>query len=158
MTGNDQKSPIEVSSDEDWKNRVKAEDAALDQEFRQPAETAKSAQTSTTEKSTTEKQTSTTEKSAPRSTGPELPEPSIETLIGLLSTQAMVALGILPNPVSRKAERELTTARYFIDLLSVVEQKTAGNLTRDEAEALDGTLHSLRMTFVQRSKETVSGG
>ena len=72
----------------------------------------------------------------------------------MLSTQAMVALGLIPNPATRKAEKELPLARYFIDLIGVLEKKTAGNLDRDEAAALDETLHTLRMAYVQRSKET----
>jgi hypothetical protein len=135
---------LEVSSDEDWKNRVKAEDAAFDQQFGQ--------------KETSSGQSSST--SEPKRSGsaepqgePQFPEPSFAGLLGMLSTQAMVALGIIPNPATQKAERQLPLARYFIDLIAVLEQKTTGNLESEEAAALEESLHTLRMAFVQRSKE-----
>jgi hypothetical protein len=61
---------------------------------------------------------------------------------------------LIPNPATKTAEKQLPLARYFIDLISVLEQKTAGNLDREEAAALDETLHTLRMAYVQFSKET----
>ncbi len=143
---------VEITADEDWKSRVKAEDAALDQQFQQADATAAKAETGEAARPP-EPRTEAREGSAKRE-APPLPEPSLATLLGMLSTQAMVALGLLPNPATRKAEKELPLARYFIDLIGVLEKKTAGNLDRDEAAALDETLHTLRMAYVQRSKET----
>jgi hypothetical protein len=137
---------LEFSSNEDWKNRVKAEDAAFDEKFG-PDETA-SVQTNSTGD-----QAATPDRSAERGTEPQFPEPSFAGLLGMLSTQAMVALGIIPNPVTQKADRQLPLARYFIDLIAVLEQKTSGNLDVDEAAAVEESLHTLRMAFVQRSKE-----
>ena len=144
---------LEVSSDEDWKNRVKAEDAALDQKFggKEPAaaKTAAGGQTRSQRD-----QSATREESTQRQAQPQFPEPSLAALLAMLSTQAMVALGLIPNPATRKPENELPLARYFIDLIGVLEQKTAGNLTSEEAAALEETLYTLRMAYVQRSKET----
>jgi hypothetical protein len=153
-TGNDPgsaKGPqLEVSADEDWKNRVKAEDAAFDQKFT-GSETA-SAKTAAS--GSAGAQRATNSESSERQPLPQFPEPTFATLLAMLSTQAMVALGLIPNPATRKAEKELPLARYFIDLISVLEQKTAGNLDSEEAAALEESLHTLRMVYVQRSKET----
>ena len=85
---------------------------------------------------------------------PPLPEASLASLLAMLSNQAMVALGLIRNPVTGKAKKELPLARYFIDLIDILEQKTKGNLDPDEAAALDETLYTLRMAYVHRSKET----
>jgi len=149
---------IEVGSDEDWKNRVKAEDAALDQQFhKQEPEGAKAPADSPTSPErdfSAKREESAGREAGQRQATPEFPEPSLVGLIGMLSTQAMVALGVIPNPATKKAEKQLPLARYFIDLISVLEQKTTGNLDREEAAALEETLHTLRMAYVQLSKET----
>ncbi len=145
---------IEVASDEDWKNRVKAEDAALDQRFRsQPAGTVGTAEAVPTGEPAGS--------AAPRKSGSpgsqtarEMPQPTFGDLVGLLSAQAMMFLGLIPNPATQKAETQLPTARYFIDMISILEEKTAGQLTKEESHFLDETLHSLRMTYMQRSKQT----
>jgi Domain of unknown function (DUF1844) len=150
---------IELTSDEDWKSRVKAEDAALDQKFHaeESAETEPPPQASTAtadDQATKRPDAPRADETGSRQPPPRMPEASLATLLVMLSNQAMVALGLIPNPVTRKPEKDLTLARYFIDLIAVLETKTAGNLDRDEAAALDETLHTLRMAFVQRSKET----
>jgi|SRR5580704_7251564 hypothetical protein len=152
---------IEITADEDWKSRVRAENAAIEQKFHadEPA-TAKTAAEGPTpvadEKPSKPTETASREPQASRERSelPPLPEASLAALLGMLSNQAMVALGLIRNPATGKAEKELPIARYFIDLISVLEQKTQGNLDPDEAAALDETLHTLRMAFVHRSKDT----
>jgi hypothetical protein len=152
---------IEISSDEDWKNRVKAEDAALDQQFRtQPGgEKAGGVTQPATPESSQATDTATVESTArghrgERQPAREMPQPTFADLVGLLSAQAMMFLGMIPNPASQPAEIQLPTARYFIDMISILEEKTAGQLTKAESQILDDTLHSLRMTYMQRSQET----
>jgi hypothetical protein len=156
MTGNDTRPEIEPSSDEEWKNRVKAEDAALDQQFdRQGAPAADSKAAEAKSATATQERPNATTHDRPKSEAPaEFPEATFEALLGMLSTQAMVALGVIPNPATRKPERNLPIARYFIDLIGVIDKTTSGNLAPDEAAALEQTLHSLRMAYVELSKET----
>jgi len=73
-------------------------------------------------------------------------------LVSLFGTQAMMALGKLANPGTGKAEKHLDAARLFIDLLEMVERKTAGNLTPDETKVLKATLTDLRLMFVEEAK------
>ena len=72
-------------------------------------------------------------------------------LVSLFGTQALMALGKLANPATGKAEKNLDAARLFIDLLEMVERKTTGNLTPDEAKVLKATLTDLRLMFVEES-------
>jgi hypothetical protein len=63
----------------------------------------------------------------------------------------MVHLGKITHPVTGKAERDLETAKFLIDLLGVMEVKTKGNLSRDEERFLGGVLTNLRLNFVQEA-------
>jgi hypothetical protein len=154
--------PVQVASDEDWKDRVKAEAAALDQQFRSQSARdpvpARESHPSTdpaqvAESQATEAGTPEGRRSDPP-TAREMPTPTFGDLVGLLSAQAMMFLGMLPNPSTQKPETQLPTARYFIDMISILEAKTAGQLTKEESHILDDTLHSLRMTYMQRSQPT----
>ncbi|NQU11308.1 DUF1844 domain-containing protein [bacterium] len=73
-------------------------------------------------------------------------------LIGLFSSQAMIALGKLANPATGKAEKNVPAARLFIDLLEMIERKTRNNLSQEEAGALRATLTDLRLMFVEEAK------
>ena len=59
-----------------------------------------------------------------------------------------MALGLLPNPVTKKADVQLDQAKHAIDLLAVLQQKTEGNRTPQESDELDAVLHELRMAYV----------
>ena len=83
----------------------------------------------------------------------QVPPATMTTLVSMFSTQAMVGLGLLANPMTGKPEPQLHLARHFIDLLGVLETKTQGNLTSDEAKLLEMSLHELRMAFVQVSRK-----
>jgi hypothetical protein len=65
------------------------------------------------------------------------------------SHQAMIAMGKIVNPFTKKAERNLEAARFFIDMVEMLEAKTKGNLSKDEERFLATTLSSLRLTFVE---------
>lgn len=79
----------------------------------------------------------------------QLPEnPSIEHLISLLTSQALMYLGQIPDQ-SGRAVLALDVAKMQIDLLGVLEEKTKGNLSEDESKLLTGTLGELRTVFVE---------
>jgi hypothetical protein len=152
-SGDSDQPQIEIIADEDWKSRVKAENAALDEKFRKE-ESAPGPETPDKSESEFETEQPVKPTSAERGQLPPLSDASLASLLGMLSNQAMVALGLIRNPSTGKAEKELPVARYFIDLVGVLEEKTKGNLDPDEAAALDETLHTLRMAYVHCSKET----
>ncbi|MBX3436963.1 MAG: DUF1844 domain-containing protein [Planctomycetaceae bacterium] len=126
----------DIKSDEDWKAQVKAEDARLD------AERSRSA----------EKPRPTAEPDSPPFDPTQLPKPTFGTLVGLFSTQAMVALGLISHPEDGKVEVQLPLARHFIDLLGVLEEKSQGNLSPGETQLLEQSLHDLRMAYLELSR------
>jgi len=65
------------------------------------------------------------------------------------SSMAMMLLGKTPHPETGQVLRDLEAARFFIDQLEMLEHKTKGNLTPEEAGLLKQTLMSLRMAFVE---------
>jgi len=84
----------------------------------------------------------------PAEADPQTPPATFEFLAHTLFTQALMALGRIPNPITKKAHRNLPTARHFIDTLAMLEQKTAGNLSEDEARMLEEIQHQLRMMYM----------
>jgi len=80
--------------------------------------------------------------------GGPLPEASLAALISMLATQALFALGFLQIKGEEAREPDLDLARYNIELLGALEDKTKGNLTPEEQELLKSTLADLRMGFV----------
>ncbi|NQT54265.1 DUF1844 domain-containing protein [bacterium] len=74
-------------------------------------------------------------------------------LVNSIATQVFVSLGLVENPVTKQKTRELTTARYSIDLLQVLAAKTKGNLTEMEDRYLQGVLHELRMHYVEAARQ-----
>ena len=59
-----------------------------------------------------------------------------------------MALGLLPNPLTKKHDVQLEQAKHSIDLLAVLQQKTEGNRTPEESDELEAALHELRLAFI----------
>jgi len=78
----------------------------------------------------------------------QLPPASLSFLITTLATQAMVAIGVVPNPLSGKVESLPNQARHFIDTLAMLDEKTTGNRTPEESELLREVLSQLRLAYV----------
>jgi hypothetical protein len=76
----------------------------------------------------------------------------LQLVIGLQQS-AMIALGKLMNPITRKVETHLEIARDTIDTLSALESRTKGNLDSDEARVLQQVLTELRMNYVDELKK-----
>ena len=71
---------------------------------------------------------------------------------------ASLFLGLIPNPSSGKPEVNLELARLFIDQLAMIQEKTRGNLTSEEAGVLRNALTHLQMAFVEVSQGEPSAG
>ncbi|MFQ5430080.1 MAG: DUF1844 domain-containing protein [Phycisphaerae bacterium] len=85
-----------------------------------------------------------------------LPEASFLSLVELLAMQAMVGLGGI-GPGGQEIPPNLDLAKHHIDLLDVLDAKTAGNLEPDEKRLLDSTLHQLRMVYVEAVRAGTPG-
>ena len=117
-----------VASDDDWKAKAQEEKQRL----------AKKADE---------------EKAKTREPRP-LPVPTFAAFVGDLGLQALLALGLVqPEKPSESDEKaDLPAARYLIDLLGLLEEKTRGNLSPEEKRQLSELLASLRLQYVRLSK------
>jgi len=80
------------------------------------------------------------------------PEIDFSSFIISLGTQAMMHLGEIPDPLSRKKEKNLSLAKQTIDLLAMIQEKTKGNLTIQEEQLIENLLYELRIKYVKESK------
>jgi hypothetical protein len=74
---------------------------------------------------------------------------TFSTFVLGLSTQALLHLGEIPNPISRAVETDLESARQVIDILGMLAEKTRNNLEAGEQSLLDSALYDLRMRYVE---------
>ncbi len=82
------------------------------------------------------------------------PKLDFNALVLSLGSSAIVHLGEAPDPTTgKKGEPDFPMAQQSIDLLAMLQEKTRGNLTADEARFLDNMLFDLRMLYVQVSKK-----
>lgn len=70
-------------------------------------------------------------------------------LIMQQTNMALMLLGKVAHPESGKTYKDVEAARLFIDQLEMLENKTKGNLTREESELLKQSLMNLRFAFVE---------
>jgi len=87
-------------------------------------------------------------------TAPEnLPEINFSTFVISLSTQALMQLGEIANPLSGKLEPDVPAAKQMIDILGMLQEKTKGNLSSGEERLLVDILFDLRMKYVEAVKK-----
>lgn len=90
----------------------------------------------------------------PQRVGPEeegLPEARFDLFVSGLAMDALIALGDVPHPVTKKQAQNLEHARYLIDVLGILEEKTKNNLTVDEARLIKDALYQLRMRYMAKA-------
>ena len=80
------------------------------------------------------------------------PEINFQTFIMSLNASALFNLGVLENPAAGKKEKNLTLAKQTIDILCLLEEKTRGNLSKDEDVMLKNILYDLRIIYVKEKK------
>ncbi len=81
------------------------------------------------------------------------PEADFTFFVTTLALQASIALGRMPNPATKKTEKDLTQPKFLIDTLNVLEAKTRGNLTEEEQKLLANLLYELKLSYVQTTQE-----
>src|SRR3989454_9945806 len=123
--------------------RVPPAESAQHQESTQPAPAP---ETTTRRETTTPPPRAETR---PRAGGDPLDDPaSFLSLIMSLASNAAASLGMMPHPVTGESGVDLKTAKHWIDVLGMLEQKTHGNLSAQEDQVMEGLLADLRMQFV----------
>ena len=142
-------SPI-LHVDDDWKAQAQAEKAKL-------AEKEKAAKEQAAVAASGSADTSTPAQGAPG----QIPPADFTTLVSSIATQALFSMGAMPDPQTGQRYTNLDIARHHIDSLSVVEEKTKGNLSDEESKMLSSTLYELRQSYVQianASRSPATGG
>jgi len=74
---------------------------------------------------------------------------SLSTLIFSIASNAAMSLGLSPHPETNKVSVDLEIARFNIDLLKVIQEKTTSNLTKEEEELLTKILSDLQFKYVE---------
>jgi hypothetical protein len=129
--GNEQEAP-KLIIDSDWKSQARQEKEKLSQKVEAPKAQGVAG--------------------AEGAPGETPTEPGIQDIVSLLMTQALTYMGAFPDPRTGRAVVSLEMARVFIELLKVLEDKTKGNLTEQEATVMSRVLNELRMEYVEMSK------
>ena len=97
-----------------------------------------------------------------KSASPSSSEPvnsSVINFVNYISSlvyQAMIFLGEVPNPVTEEIEENPEQAKFIVDTLILLREKTKGNLTKQESDLLNGSLYELQMKFVEKSQKSSS--
>ncbi|MCX8064879.1 MAG: DUF1844 domain-containing protein [Candidatus Hydrogenedentes bacterium] len=115
--------------DEDWKSRVQREK----EEIKKKIEEEKSKEQEVAEE--------------------EELKPSFDAIVGMLSTDAMIALGVIAPEGAQQVYIDLDQAHFFIDLLMVLREKTKGNLTPQEEGLLNNSISRLQEIYLVRMQQ-----
>ncbi len=83
-----------------------------------------------------------------------LPGINFSTFILSLNSSALVHLGIITAPDAREKSVNLSLAKQTVDILGMLDDKTAGNLSDDEKNLLANMLHDLRLMYVKLKEQT----
>ena len=79
-------------------------------------------------------------------------EPNFQVLVSTFATQAAIGLGQIPNPTTNTTDVDLIQSKFAIDMLQLIEEKSAGNRTKEEDEFLSDVLYQLRMVYIDKAK------
>jgi hypothetical protein len=129
----EEKKEKKIIVDEDWKQQAQKEKEKLAEEEKKEK---------IPEKDQTEEQ---------KQRGP-LPEGDFAGLVSMLATQAMFAMGLIAPEGQKQRKPDLDLARYNIDMLQALQEKTKGNLDDKEENMLTQALDQLRMAYVKLSE------
>ena len=129
--------PVKKRVDESWKEQAEREKRAT--------EAAASASGPGPSQATTERV------ERPAAGAEELPQAQFDLFVSGLAMEALIALGDMPHPTTRRQAAHLPQAKYLIDLLGILEEKTKGNLTVEEDRLFKDTLYQLRMRYLAKS-------
>lgn len=121
----DEKNEPKLIIDSDWKSQAEAERQKLSEQAKQKAE-----------------------QEAER----DLPPADIMGIVQILATQALLYMGAFPDPQTGRAMVAMDLAKFHVDLLGTLEEKTKGNLTKEEEEVVTQTAHELRLQYVEVNK------
>ncbi len=124
--------------DEDWKKRAQQEKELDAQKFAPPPAAAAPG-------------ASPAAGAAPAGPKAGPPNPHFAGLIESLATQALMFMGAMRDPMTGAVHQDLQQAQQMIEILGALDEKTKGNLTKEEADMMKQVLDEVRMHFVRLS-------
>ncbi len=89
----------------------------------------------------------------PETTSASLAEPDFTSFLSTLGMQAFFALGELRDPDAPETKINLPQAKYLIDVIQILSDKTKGNLSEEEEGAIKELLYNLKLKFVEKAKQ-----
>ncbi len=126
----EQNTEKKIIIDEDWKSQVEAEKQKANEPQREGDAPGKPSQQAD-------------------ANDPPMPPASMQMLVSTLATEAMMSLGQIPHPMTGETVVQKSQAKYLIDTIEILKDKTVGNIPADETAAIGELLHTLRLAFVQ---------
>lgn len=82
-----------------------------------------------------------------------MPEVTFSAFIMSLNTSVLYHLGVIEDPETKEKNVDLDLARHGIDTLTMIQDKTKGNMSNQEEEMLKNILYDLKIKFVQTAKK-----
>jgi len=79
-------------------------------------------------------------------------QPTFSIFISSLGMQAMIAMGKIENPLTKKVEANYEQAKFLIDTIEIIKNKTINNLNEQEETLLNDSLYNLRMIYLEVTK------
>jgi hypothetical protein len=126
--------------DEDWKKRAQADKELDAQKFTPPPPPP------------------AVPGAAPSPAGPRSdlkPNPLFGGLVESLASQALMFMGAMRDPMTGQAHQDLQQSQTMIEMLAMLEEKTRGNLAKEEADMIKQVLDEVRMHYVRLSTPPV---
>ena len=80
---------------------------------------------------------------------PPMPEINFSTFVISLNASALLHLGAIEDPTTGKKDKDLLMAKQTIDILSMLKEKSAGNLSSDEENLIKSIIYDLKMIYVK---------
>ncbi|HVS82668.1 MAG TPA: DUF1844 domain-containing protein [Pyrinomonadaceae bacterium] len=144
--------PRELSPEERTENERAAESAPARVDTQPQTETEPVTESPAPTEPPSARPASRPERERAHAGGDPLDDPtSFLSLIMSLASNAASSLGMMPHPVTGESGVDLKTAKHWIDVLGMLEQKTRGNLDEQEAQVIESLLADLRMQYVSFS-------
>ena len=81
-------------------------------------------------------------------------EPTFASFLSMLGMQAFFSMGDFQDPASPEIKVDLAQAKYLIDIIEILSNKTKGNLSQEEETMVRELLYGLKMKFVEKSYKT----
>jgi hypothetical protein len=82
-----------------------------------------------------------------------VPKIDFPTLIMSFASASMISMGLVPDPVTGEIQENLLIAQQNIDVISLLREKTRGNVSPDEEKLMEQILYELRMHYVEALKD-----